>query len=345
MKLDLLAHKEVVCYLFLLIFLLPYVVLPKPKDISLYAKRVTGFILLISMAGIFFFSAYSKIYSDNAFDNFQWTFLDLGFNSIFVTGILARLLIGFEILLGLFLLGHIFLRQFTYKAVIAILAVFIVYLSIVLLKQGNTGNCGCFGDKLAMTPLAAIWKNVIMIGVTLLLIYIYPVRPYKHQEYVSLLLGMAAFALPYIINPIYTGSAPEPYNKPVSLDALYKYQPAPAVDLRTGKHIVAFMSLTCPHCKKAAYLLGIIHHEHPDIPMYIVLDGPDAFEKKFFDETHADSVPHFYFHHPEEFRAIAGAGVPAIFWVNNGFAELKSVYAYYQLDPKYMEQWLTTGLK
>jgi glutaredoxin len=321
------------------------IALPVHKGASFYIKRITGFILLTALAAVFFYSAYSKIYSDNAFDNFQWTFLDLGINSIFATGIIARLLIGFEVLLGLFLLAHIFLRSFTYKAVIAVLAVFIVYLLIVLLKQGNTGNCGCFGDKLAMKPLTAIWKNLIMIAVTVLLMYIYPVRPYRHQEYISLFLGMAAFSLPYIINPIYTGSAPEKYAKPINLDPLYKYTPAPLADLRKGKHIVAFMSLTCPHCKKAAYLLQIIHREHPDIPVFIVLDGSETFLKKFFDDTHAENVPYLYYRHADEFREMAGPGVPAIYWVNNGIAEYKSVYAYYQLDPKYMEQWLTSGLK
>ena len=40
---------------------------------------------------------------------------------------------------------------------------------------------------------------------------------------------------------------------------------------------------------------------------------------------------------------MAGPGVPAIYWVNNGVVEYKSKYAYYQLDPKYMLQWLKEG--
>src|SRR4051812_39334710 len=133
------------------------------RGAAFYIKRSIGLILLLALSGVFFYSGYSKIYSDNAFDNFQWSFLDLGFSSILVSGIIARLMIGLEFLLGLFLLLHIFLRRFTYPSVIAILSVFIVYLIIILLKQGNSGNCGCFGDKLAMTPLAAIWKNIAMI--------------------------------------------------------------------------------------------------------------------------------------------------------------------------------------
>jgi len=258
-----------------------------------------------------------------------------------VAGVIARMMIGLELMLGLFLLGHVFLQQFTYKAVIAVLSVFILYLLVVLLKQGNTGNCGCFGDKLAMTPLAAIWKNVGMIAVTVLLMYIYPVKPYKYQEYAVMVLCLAAFSAPFVMNGINLGTGPVKYAQTIDLDLLYKYEPKPAVDLRKGKHIIAFMSLTCPHCKKAAYLLQIIHRQHPEIPMFMVIAGSADFKKAFFEETHAESVPHLLYSHTEEFTALAGPAVPAIYWVNNGRIEYKSKYAYYQLDPKYMLAWMS----
>jgi len=72
-----------------------------------------------------------------------------------------------------------------------------------------------------------------------------------------------------------------------------------------------------------------------------VLDGPDAYQKAFFDETHAQDVPHLLYFHTMDFMQMAGNdGVPAIFWVNNGVVEYKSKYAYYQLDPKFMGEWL-----
>jgi len=315
--------------------------LPAPSKKRITVKSAIGFTLLVLLAGVFFFSAYSKIYSDNAFDNFQWTFIDLGINSFFVAGVLARLMIGMEFALGLFLLLHIFLKKFTYKAVIAILSFFIIYLIFVIIKQGNTGNCGCFGDKLAMTPLNAIIKNVVMIAVTVLLMYIYPAKPYKYQEYLLLFAGMAALTTPFLLNVMYTGTAPVVYNKPIDLRPLYKFSPAPNEDLSKGKHIIAFMSLTCHHCKKAAYLLQIIKHQHPDYPIYIVLDGPEMYKKAFFDETHVTEIPYLLYYHTNEFAQMAGNdGVPSILWVSNGVAEYKSKYAYYQLDPKFMGEWL-----
>ncbi len=305
-------------------------------------KRIIGAILLVAMAGVFIFSGWSKMHNDNAFDNFQWTFLDMGISSMLVAGIIARVMIGLEFVLALFLLFHIFLKEFTYKAIIAVLGIFCVYLLFVLMKQGNTGNCGCFGDKLAMTPLAAIIKNLVMMAATVVLMKIYPVKLFKtNQEIISIPIAGLGFTIAFLLNPVNTSSAPVAFNKPIELNRLYKYTPAPETDLRTGKHIIAFMSLTCPHCKKAAYLLQIIHREHPDYPIFMVIDGSDTFKKSFFEETHAEAVPHIIYQHTDDFVEMAGHdGVPAIYWVNNGIAEYKSKYAYYQLDPKYMKEWI-----
>ncbi|MES2702509.1 MAG: MauE/DoxX family redox-associated membrane protein [Bacteroidota bacterium] len=330
------------------------------KNLSFYLKRGIGLILLIALSFTFIYSAYTKsgirfeglrlMANDNAFDSFQWSFLDLGISSLLAAGIFARVMIGLELLLGLFLLFHIYLRSFTYKAVIGVLVIFIIYLLLVIARQGNSGNCGCFGDSIAMKPLTAIWKNLIMIAVTVVLMFIYPVRPYKHQEYVSLVIGLVSFTTPFVINNIYTGSAPERYPNSIRLDLLYKFDQKPAIDLSKGKHILAFMSFTCPHCRKAAYLLQIIHRQHPELPIYMVLDGPEEYRKEFFAETHAEHVPLVYYHHTAEFDTLVRAGykstetpgVPAIYWINNGKLEYKSKYAYYQLDPKYMKQWISS---
>ncbi|MCD6011988.1 MAG: thiol:disulfide oxidoreductase TlpB [Flavipsychrobacter sp.] len=334
---------------------------PAPKGILFYIKRTLGAILLLALATTFLYSAYTKsgvelkgFYlvdtpgATNAFDSFQWTFLDLGINSMLAAGIIARIMIGLELLLGLFLLFHIYLRQFTYKAVIAILIIFIAYLLVIMLKQGNTGNCGCFGNKITMTPSQAIWKNAAMITAAVLLMFIYPVKPYKFQEYVCMALCAASFSVPFAVNNIYIGTSPVKYSSPINLEPLYKYEPKPTVELRQGKHIIAFMSLTCPHCKKAAKLMHIIHQQHPDIPLFMVLAGNKDHKKQFFDETHAEKVPYLHYPHNEEFEEMINSGlkkgehngVPTIYWVNNSVIEYKSVYAYYQLDPKYMVEWM-----
>jgi hypothetical protein len=310
----------------------------------------------VALGIVFIFSAYTKsgvlvwgfkLYdNETAFDNFQWAFLNLGFDSIFLTGVIARLMIGLELLLGLFLVFHVFLNGFTYKAVIAILLFFIFYLLVVLVKQGNNGNCGCFGDTISMTPLAAILKNVVLIIVAVVLWFLHPVRPYRYQEFLCLFLGLVAFSLPFIVNNMYTETAPKPFRNAIDMSPLYRYDSIPNTELRTGKHVVAFMSLTCPHCRKAAHLLTIIHRQHPDLPIFFILIGPRPMLDTFFKETGSAGMPYFFFNSLVDFEAMINSGadkgsrsgVPAIYWVNDGQIEYRSTY--YQLDPNIMENWM-----
>jgi hypothetical protein len=313
--------------------------LAQKRNSAFFIKRTIGLILLLAIAAVFLFSGISKLYS---FERFIWNIMDAGISNMTLASILARLFIGFEMLLGLFLLGHLFLKSFTYPAIIALLGVFIIYLIMLILKQGDNGNCGCFGDAYEMKPSAAILKNVIMIAATVALFYLYPIRPYKNAAAMAGILGMVAIVVPFVVFPLSQDSQPQVVNRPIDLTPLYHSSnpenKPPAVDLRQGKHIVAFMSLTCPHCKKAAFLLQVIHRQHPQLPIFFVLNGAPDFEKDFFDETHSSSVPHMLFRGGEEFQSMAGSAVPAIYWINNSVIERDANY--FQLDPKYMEAWL-----
>ncbi len=304
------------------------------RSASFYIKRISGLILLLILAAVFFFSAISKLYS---VETFEWTFMDMGINNMTIASVIAHLFIGLEFVIGAFLLFHIYLKQVTYPATIAMLLILTGYLVILVIQQGNNGSCGCFGDWLYMKPMAAIWKNIAMIAAVVLLIYIYPIRPYKNQESVAALLGMVALVVPFIIAPMNVSNRPESVNQPIDLTPLYADSVKPATELRTGKHIVAFMSLTCPHCRKAAYLLQSISRNNPSLPIYLVLSGNPDNEAEFYKETHSAALPHILMRNAEGFISMAGASVPAIYWINNSVVEKKSNY--YQLNPGTMIEW------
>ncbi|HRO41508.1 MAG TPA: hypothetical protein PL009_01645 [Flavipsychrobacter sp.] len=307
---------------------------------SFYIKRITGLILLLFTAAVFLFSGISKLY---AFDPFVWNIMDAGITNMTFASILARLFIGFELLLGLFLIFHLFLKSFTYPAILALLFLFTIYLIILIARQGNDGNCGCFGDAYEMKPSAAIIKNAVMIIATIILLYIYPIKSFRNAEWIAAIVGMAALIAPFVFFPLSGEDKPEVKNEPIILTPLYRSthpdnKPAP-VELRNGKHIVAFMSLTCSHCIKAAFLLQVIHRQHPTLPIFFVLNGHPDFLSDFLKETHAAHVPHILFRGADEFQSMAGSGVPSIYYINNSVIERKANY--FQLDPKYMYQWLT----
>jgi hypothetical protein len=303
---------------------------------SFYIKRTIGIILLLALAGVFFFSAISKVVD---IEPFEWTFVDIGLPGINAASIAARIFIGLEFTIGAFLLLHIYLKQVTYPATIGILVLLTLYLIILIIKQGNTGNCGCFGNFIYMNPLQAIWKNLAMIAATVLLMYIYPIKPYRNQEMVSALATMVALILPFIISPLNFEHEPKTMDRDIDLSPLYAEGiKQPRADLRKGKHIVMFASLTCPHCKKAAYFLHTIKRAHPEYPIYMILSGTPDQQAGFFKESKAGDLPYILFEDRDAFRNMAGEYVPAIFWINNSHIEKESNY--YQLDPVYMGKWL-----
>ena len=81
-------------------------------------KRIIYFTLSSLLGMVFIFSGYIKLYPIEAF---ELNFIDVGIANWFTAPIIARLLIGLEIGLGLLLLLQFEYRKFTLKAVMAYL--------------------------------------------------------------------------------------------------------------------------------------------------------------------------------------------------------------------------------
>jgi uncharacterized membrane protein YphA (DoxX/SURF4 family) len=136
-------------------------------------ERYLPWTIRILISGLFLVSAYGKIYPDpSAYGTISMfevkQLYPLGFN-IEWAKIFSRSLIGIEFGLGLLLLFPFDLKKMVIPAVVLMLGVFVVHLTIQIGVSGNKGNCGCFGALLPMTPLQAIMKNVLSIGLLLIL--------------------------------------------------------------------------------------------------------------------------------------------------------------------------------
>lgn len=130
-------------------------------------KKNISWIIRIVVALLFIVSAVAKLYPSPYFaiSTFEVKQLyTLGFSET-VAPYFSRILIGIEFALGFLLLNNNFLKRITIPATIGLLIVFIIHLSYVtFLSGGNSGNCGCFGELIPMTPIEAIIKNFIAVG-------------------------------------------------------------------------------------------------------------------------------------------------------------------------------------
>lgn len=281
---------------------------------------------------------------------FEYTFVDLGIGNWQTAPFIARFLIGLEFFIGLLLVFNIKLKKIAYKLGIAALLIFSVYLVLLMLFSGNKGNCGCFGEVFSMTPLWALVKNIGMLFVFLVLYKFHEGWNNKVSTYLLWASLVSAVALPFIWNPVALDYSEAYLNKPeenfkLELDTLYTYASlnAPPKALSEGKHVIAFMSLTCPHCRVAANKIRIIHERNPKISFYFVLNGNIENLKPFFENTHTENIPHCMLvgGQPNHFIYLAGTNMPAIYMVNNSVVE--HVVNYMDLDQGEIEEWMSTS--
>ena len=311
-------------------------------------KRVIAIVISVALGLVFFYSGYTKLMP--VIETFEFSFIDIGVANWYSAPILARGLIGLEFFLGLLLVMNYKLKKFTLPFTAGLLLFFIIYLIFQLQTSGNNGNCGCFGEHLPMTPKEAILKNVIMIALCAIVYFFY--EGWKLKRFNALLLSLllvSAIVFPFVRNPIdysYTSNnLDEKVNYPLELDLLYhpadtaKVQ-VPSVDLRKGKQVLAFMSLTCQHCRVAAKKFRLIKKNNPALPIYFVLNGEKTRYKEFIDDTKASNIPSSYcFGKP--FVQLASTTLPRIYYLDNGIVVKK--VDYFELNQYAIEDWIAQG--
>lgn len=295
---------------------------------SITIKDTVGFVLLLLLAGVFIFSAISKLVS---IEPFEWTFMDLGFSNS-LSYFFARFLIGFELLLAFFLIAHLYLKKLTYPVIQLFLFIMTIYLGVILYTKGNDIDCGCFGDSLPMTPLVSIAKNIGLMLLTFILSKTYTPTKYPYSLLVATVGTIATFIFPFYYVPF--SQKPQP----IDLNALYINAEFKApVDIRVGKHLVAFMSLGCPHCRNAARIFKDMYAKDSTLPILMVLNGSISDTSEFFQDTKSFQVPHVILNNKDAFIKMAGPYVPQIYWINNSVRERKLNYA--QLSTGLLKNW------
>ncbi|WP_333667586.1 MauE/DoxX family redox-associated membrane protein, partial [Flavobacterium sp.] len=183
------------------------------------SKKNTAWGIRILISFLFLLSAVAKLYPSPYFaiSTFEVKQLyPMGFSEGFAP-YFSRILIGIEFALGLLILQKNFLRSIVIPGTILLLAVFTTHLTIVTIQDGgNSGNCGCFGSLLPMTPVQAIAKNVVAM---ILLVWLFIIMPKTNERkdnfWVLTSVTFAMILMLFMLAPIqppasnFTVSAPE----------------------------------------------------------------------------------------------------------------------------------------
>jgi hypothetical protein len=312
-------------------------------------KIVIPALVSVGLGLIFIYSAWAKLLP--VIETFEMSFIETGMANWYTAPVMARLLIGVEFFLGLLLIANYNLRKFTLPVTIGLLIFFIIYLLIQVIRNGNEGNCGCFGERIRMTPMMAVTKNLVMIF-GCLFIYLFPAGWRIARNWVvMLLLAIPSLVLPFALNPIdyrySSNNLDEKVGYPLPLGLLYAPEDTsrvevPTVELRKGKHVLAFLSLTCRHCRIAAKKMHLIKSRNPDISIYFVLNGEREHYHAFITETQASDIPSTYCL-GKSFVQLASAHLPRIYYIDDGIVVRK--VDYFELSQEQIEDWLSGNQK
>lgn len=312
-------------------------------------KIITAAVLSIAMGLVFLYSGYTKLLP--VIETFEFSFVDIGIANWYTAPVFARLMIILEFFVGALLILNFKLKKFTLPLTVSILLFFIIYLLIVISTSGNKGNCGCFGEHVIMTPEQAIYKNIVMIAVSAIIYFLWEgwdLKRFNKLLYSFIFLGCTTVTLIYQpIDYTYTSNnQDEKVNYPLELNLLYSPEDTskvdiPKIDLRKGKHVLAFLSLSCPHCRIAAKKFRLIKKNNPELSIYFVLNGDKGKKlEEFLEDTKADNIPNS-FCLGKSFVQLASAHLPRIYYIDNGIVVKK--VDYFELNQYYVENWVKTG--
>ncbi len=167
-------------------------------------RQQIGWAIRILIALLFLVSAVAKLYPSPYFAMTTFEIkqlLPMGFSET-TAAYFSRTLIGCELALGLLLLQPHYFKRLIMPASFLMLLVFSIHLTYEIATTGNKGNCGCFGALLPMTPLQALIKNILAMGLLGYLLYITNKNDDKRNFFIPLSVLLASVLLVFMLGPI-----------------------------------------------------------------------------------------------------------------------------------------------
>ena len=242
-------------------------------------NNIISWVIRILISVLFLVSAYAKVYHEpSAYFSIttfeQKQLVPLGFDSS-LAAFFSRTLIALEFTLGILILLPFQLKRVVIPITIGILAFFSIHLGIQIYLTGNAGNCGCFGALIEMTPLEAIIKNVLAIGLLVILYFLQKSNQFVKND---LWFFSPVFYLFLALLFIYIPIKKSPEKKISEFSDV-----VPSVD--DGKVLLCFFAAGCDHCRSTMRSLDSLNSIYVnDFPRIEIV----------FMEEETEKIPEFF---------------------------------------------------
>ena len=310
--------------------------------------------LRVFLFALFVFSAVTKMFPIFPFEK---QLVDLGFADWCLAPYLARLIIGVELGLGIALIQNHYLKRVVIPSTALLLVAFCIHLSYQI-AIGQSGNCGCFGQFIEMTPTEALIKNIVTLGLlgwlfaiskekksanrfsfllliwsfsTLFMFMAFPFAPFKELDIVT---GDTS-SIPWEDESTTSVQTVDTNQTPTTIAPTEIVNPGPAsvvskfsklnvfsglkVKIDEGKRIVCFFIPGCDHCREAAKAITELSKD-PNFPKVYVYFGDEEVEKidEFF-QVAGKKYPYQVLGMGEFFTLMGPQGeTPGILYLWNG---------------------------
>ncbi len=261
--------------------------------------------LQIFLAATFLFSAYTKAVAPGFFEVLleQQGLVPSRLYGAWAT----RFIIALETWLGLCLLLSFYVR-FILRFSFLLLVAFSVHLGY-LIAIGETGNCGCFGEMISMSPLASSGKNIVLLAVNGFLLR-YKFRGNKKPRITWLFLPLL-FAAATLIWPVQT--QPDEV-----VEKLPTFEAETGIDFANGSYLVAILNLGCEHCQEAAQQIVAWQNNGIDLPQVAALFFAEGDTTVADFNTITGSNFPYQMIDVNTFFDLIGSTPPRIYWIVDG---------------------------
>ena len=204
---------------------------------------------------VFIVSAVLKVVDMDRFEIYVYSYHFFSLNFSFIV---ARLAIILELVLGIGLVSHTLHKMYWWGSM-AMLGGYTLLL-IYALTLGRTDSCHCFGDFLQLDPKQSLIKNGVLM---LLFLLIYRMESWKTPfRWLILCLTVVASTIAvFVISPpdnLTSNSDPEKNLQSELFNEMLDDAPLDALNLREGKQVICFFSMSCEYCQMAAHKISLM---------------------------------------------------------------------------------------
>lgn len=241
-------------------------------------KKNLPMIIRVLISALFLLSAFAKLYPTpmygitKIFEEGQ--LIPMGFSEG-LAPYFSRFIIAIEFFIAFAILQKNYLKKLVIPTSILMIFVFSLHLAYSIFL-GDSENCGCFGELIPMSPLQALIKNIITIGV---LGYLYKNIPNDEKnsysklsiQFLSIMLLMFAF-LPVLSQTKSEGSSFVSFVEDENFKNSEDYK------------ILCYFDAGCEHCQHAARSLDSLSNLSDNFPPVHIV----------FSDTEQENIPNFF---------------------------------------------------